>query len=188
MRRKLGIRDGQSPRRGRIAGGLQIGWFLLLAGLATAAVAGIILGGAMSSGNQRMIAMGAVLLILGGLFAVLGVSSNSRFARLRAEMEALGRPSEMPSKPPTRVRPPGALPLLGELLVHKHHLISERDLARALARQRETRQRLGRVLVEMNLVKWPDLVRVLEDQVSYGDPWRRGRTGKQTPVSAFEGE
>ncbi len=175
---------GHPVWRRRVAGVFQIGWFLLLTGLTTAAVAGIILGGAMSSGNRGMITTGVVLLILGGLFAVLGVSSNSRFARLRAEMEALARPGDLPSKPPPRVRPPGALPLLGELLVHKYHLISERDLARALARQQETRQRLGRVLVEMKLIKWPDLVRVLEDQVSYGDPWRRKKPKGQAQMNA----
>ena len=167
-----------TQRRG-VRGSISVGWLIMLIGLSLATVAGALLGGTGASGNKSTLVTSTVMLVLGALLAVLGVSSNSRLARLRAEVETLARYPEAATKPPERVHPPGALPLLGELLVHKYRLITERDLARALARQQETGGRLGRVLVEMHLIKWPDLVRVLEDQVSYGDPWQRNRLSEQ---------
>jgi hypothetical protein len=156
-----------------------VGSLITVIGLVLATVAGVLLGRLGAGANKGTLVAGAVMLVLGALMAVLGVSGNSRLASLRGEVESLARHPGRATKRQERAHAPGVLPLLGELLVHKYHLITERDLARALARQRETGGRLGRVLVEMNLVKWPDLARVLEDQLSYGDPWHRGRPAEQ---------
>lgn len=56
---------------------------------------------------------------------------------------------------------------LGQLLLD-HHLISKRDLAKALEQQRESNERLGHYLVRQGLIEESDLLRLLSDQ--YGVP------------------
>jgi len=175
MRGSSAVRSIPPTYRRESRGGVSVGWLIMVMGLVLATVAGVLLGTTAAGGDKSLITAGAVLLALGAFMAVVGAGSNVRLVKLRAEVETLARHPGVPQVPVDPLRPPGALPLLGELLVHKHHLISERDLARGLARQRETGKRLGRTLVEMNLVRWTDLVTVLEDQISYGDPWRLNR-------------
>ncbi len=55
-------------------------------------------------------------------------------------------------------------PRLGELLLHKHRLISARELERALTYQRRTGQRLGAILVRMRAITPEQLTRVLVEQ------------------------
>jgi ABC-type dipeptide/oligopeptide/nickel transport system permease subunit len=162
-----------------VRGSISVGWLITVIGLVLATVAGVLLGSTGASANKGMLVAGMVMLVLGALMAVLGVSGNSRLASLRGEVESLARHPGRATKRQERAHAPGVLPLVGELLIHKHHMITERDLARALLRQRETGGRLGRVLVEMGLVKWQDLAQVLEDQLSYGDPWHRGHRAEQ---------
>jgi hypothetical protein len=57
-------------------------------------------------------------------------------------------------------------PRLGELLVHKYGWISERDLARALARQRVHGRRIGEILVQMKVISLEQLRQALADQRS----------------------
>jgi len=54
--------------------------------------------------------------------------------------------------------------LLGELLIERG-LLSEADLQRALALQREQRERLGRVLLDLGFLSQQDLYAVLSDQL-----------------------
>jgi hypothetical protein len=62
-------------------------------------------------------------------------------------------------------------PRLGELLLHKHGLITRRDLTRALAQQRRTGQRLGEILVRMRAITPDELTRVLiEQRLEAGHP------------------
>jgi hypothetical protein len=60
------------------------------------------------------------------------------------------------------------------LLVHKYQLISENQLQDALREQRDRGGRLGQIMVAEGYIDYPTLSRVLEDQLSYGDPWRKG--------------
>jgi len=60
---------------------------------------------------------------------------------------------------------PAAAPPLGQMLVN-YGLVSEGDLDKALERQRKDKKRLGRVLVEMELVTHAQVAEVLEEQLS----------------------
>jgi len=170
-------------RRGRVS----VGWLTTLSGLTLTTIAGVLLGSTAGDGDRRMVVVSGIMLALGALVAVVGVGSNTRLVRLGAEMESLPDQADRARPTPDVPPPPAGVGLLGELVVHKYHLISDKDLARALARQRETNRRLGQILVEMGLVKWPDLVRVLEEQLCSGGP--RGPNGppgapvKQAPDS-----
>ncbi len=175
MRGSSPVRSIPPTYRRESRGGVSVGWLIMVTGLVLATVAGVLLGTTVSGGDNSLMTAGALLLAVGAFMAVVGASGSSRLVKLRAEVETLARHPGIPQVLVDPLRPPGALPLLGELLVHKHHLISERDLARGLARQRETGKQLGRTLVDMDLVRWKDLVTVLEDQISYGDPWRLNR-------------
>jgi len=179
MRGNSPVRSIHPTHRRESRGGTLVGWLIMLMGLALAGGAGVLLGITAGGGDRGLIPAGIVMLALGAVMAVAGVSGNTRLVRLRLEAETLAKHPGMPLVPVDPLRPPGALPPLGQLLVHKYHLISERDLARGLARQQETGKQLGRTLVEMELVEWTDLVKVLEDQMSYGDPWRRNRPRKR---------
>ncbi len=68
----------------------------------------------------------------------------------------------------------GGAPLLGELLVHRYGVITERQLAAALVGQSGTTKRLGEVLREMGLIDARVLETALAYQRTYRDPWRGG--------------
>jgi len=59
--------------------------------------------------------------------------------------------------------------MLGELLVNEYGLIREGDLAHALIRQHQSKQPLGKVLVEMGLISPAKLAEALEYQISAGE-------------------
>lgn len=159
---------GRPARKLRLATGV-IGWALLVFGVFVAAVSGIILTRAWMTKDPVNGWIGGLLLLGGALVAISGGMRIKPATEELPEDAALSRPSVIPKSP-------GALPRLGELLVYKYHLISEKDLQRALARQREFAGKpIGEILVQMGRISWRDLARALEDQLSYGDPWQRRR-------------
>lgn len=67
-----------------------------------------------------------------------------------------------------------AAPLLGQMLLQRA-MITRQDLDRALALQKGSNQRLGEVLVDMELLTHADLAEVLEEQLAERDEglvWR----------------
>jgi len=150
----------------RLATG-SVGWFLLVFGVCVAAVAGIVLTRAWFAKDITNGWVGALLLLGGALVAISGGLRTGRGSPADFELLEPRSNSVIP-------KVPDALPRLGELLVYKYHLISERDLQRALAKQKEFAGRpVGEILVQMGRITWRDLARTLEDQLSYGDPWKR---------------
>jgi hypothetical protein len=69
--------------------------------------------------------------------------------------------------------------------------IREEQLAQALARQRKSKQLLGRILVEMGAVTRSQLVEVLQEQLEYGRKQRssseaEGSSPRPEPSAAHE--
>lgn len=146
-----------------------LGWSFVVFGVCLAAVSGIVLTRAWFTKDIINGWIGAFLFIGGTLVAVSGGMRTRDSARDLSGDAPVPRDSVIP-------REPGALPRLGELLVYKYHMITEKDLQRALVKQREFAGRpLGEILVEMGRISWRDLAKTLEDQLSYGDPWQRKR-------------
>jgi hypothetical protein len=81
-----------------------------------------------------------------------------------------------------------ALPLLGEVLLYRYHLVSERDLLAALVAQRKRGGALGQILVEMGAITSEQLSRALEDQLSYGDAWRGSALSRRQPARRQEAD
>ena len=165
-----------TPGRGRFArprnrGSVLMGWLLLSLGLVIAVLAAIVLARAWGTKDAISGWMG-MLLVAGGLGVAI---SGAVRTRLRAARALSSSPhGDAPSHPEAGAEV-GALPRLGEILIYKYHLITERDLERALERQKEGIPRpLGEVLVEMGKITWRDLAQGLQDQLGYGDPWRKG--------------
>jgi hypothetical protein len=160
---------GEKQRsRGRL-GAAWIGWLLALAGLGIGIAAGSVIPGAWKAKDETGLLLSG-LMVLCGLLALIAGGSRLGAAPARgADPEAT--PASAASDMGSAAQ---ALPRLGEILVYKYHLITERDVQRALTRQREGPSRpLGEILVDMGQITWRDLARALEDQLSYGDPWRR---------------
>ncbi|MFB3879824.1 MAG: hypothetical protein ACE149_01110 [Armatimonadota bacterium] len=140
----------------------------LVLGSALAGSAGIWAGQAWSANRPILYLPGLVTLVCGAALAVAGAQhgrplahSKNHIRELRELLQHSGEPGE------------AALPLLGELLLHKYHLITERQLEDALALQRKHGGQLGHILIGMGLIDDHQLCKVLEDQQSYGDPWRK---------------
>ena len=142
-----------------------IGWLMLGLGLMLATMSGLWVGRAWSDENRLSWSVGAVSLVCGVLIAVMGARASSPPKEVRQY--------EPPKQTPRRRRD-RPIPYLGELLVHKYQLISEKQLQDALREQRDRGGRLGQIMVAEGYIDYPTLSRVLEDQLSYGDPWRRG--------------
>jgi len=123
--------------------------FLVLGiGLALAAAGGVALGFAWIGHADIWWSLGVVSLLAGILAALWGAHGPHQEApefRAEADVEA------------------ATAPLLGEMLV-KVHLISPADLETALARQRGTGKRLGKILVELGVISYTQLAEVLEEQ------------------------
>jgi len=133
----------------------------ILLALGIAVPAGVILGRAILAEDLVSGAMGGLLIALSALLALSGL--HSRGDRHDAEPIAAGLervPLEKPS------------PLLGELLVERHDIVTKQDLERALAEQRGTTQRLGEILIERGLITQAQIEMVLQDQRSWPSPWR----------------
>jgi len=133
-------------------------WRRLGLGFLLGITSGVILGYAWGGREPRLWAIGALVLVLGGLFILLD------FLRRH---QLLGSVSGVSSEGPAASR-------LGALLV-RYHLITEAALERALSLQGKTGRRLGKVLVEMGLITNAQLVDVLEEQLAR----REGRFGRR---------
>ena len=144
-----------------------LAWAELVFGSALAGSAGIWAGQAWSANNPILYLPGLVTLVCGAALAVAG-AQHGRPLKAPADHH----PGELPLPHSSGAEQP-ALPLLGELLVHKYHLITEEQLAEALDKQRKHGGQLGHILIAMELLDDEQLRKVLEDQVSYGDPWRK---------------
>jgi hypothetical protein len=122
-------------------------------------------GRAWAQGNTLAWITGIVSLLCAVMVAVAGLR--------RTQTPKIKRRYQPPSEylPPlaAQTRP---LPLLGELLVHKYQLLTQKQLDDALKEQRDRGGRLGQILVALGYVEYPKIVEVLEDQVAYGDPWK----------------
>ena len=103
---------------------------------------------------------------------LLGVVSGSLLATGIALWRSLTRkpgpvPMDLASRLAQREAYEAAVqsaPKLGELLVYKHQWIAERDLARALLRQRRRGGRLGEILVRMGAITTEQLAEALVAQ------------------------
>jgi hypothetical protein len=142
-----------------------LNWLLLVGGVAVSAIGGMVIASAWTARDWHHAWIAGLLLLLATLMAIEGMRKQQldRFI-----------PYLAPKMPAMPTIPDSALPRLGEILVYKYGLIAERDLKKALAKQAETGKRLGEVLVEMGKLDWHDLAMALEDQLSYGDPWKMG--------------
>jgi hypothetical protein len=144
-----------------------LAWAELVFGSALAGSAGIWAGQAWSANNPILYLPGLVTLVCGAALAVAGAQHGRP---LKGPPDH--HPRELPLPHSGGAEQP-ALPLLGELLVHKYHLITEEQLAEALDKQRKHGGQLGHILIAMELLDDEQLHKVLEDQHSYGDPWRK---------------
>ncbi|NIQ99948.1 MAG: hypothetical protein GTN78_07055 [Gemmatimonadales bacterium] len=148
-----------------------IGRGALTTGLALAALSGLWVGRGWSSQSWLSWVVGGTSLLCGVLVAIVGLRVSAPHEEVRQYRPPQHRP---------RRRRERAVPYLGELLVHKYHLITEKQLQEALAEQRNRGGRLGQIMVAMGYLDYATLSRVLEDQVSYADPWRGvGGTSEQ---------
>lgn len=146
------------------------GWVLLGLGLLIAVTAVAVLARAWSA-KDPVSGWAGVLLVAGGI----GVAAPgaARLRQLKVASHPSGPDSHSPPQPEAATGT-GALPRLGEILIYKYHLISERDLARALERQQQGIPRpLGEVLIEMGKITWRDLALALQDQLGSGVSYKR---------------
>ena len=140
-----------------------IGWLLSIFGLATGIMAGGTATRALPAKDWIGVTIGGLLALCGFLGVIAGMQ------RVRTGPRAAHR-----YVPPRSLNDDDVLPRLGEILVYKYHLITEKDLQKALSIQKASSgQPLGEILVDMSRITWRDLAKALEDQLSYGDPWAR---------------
>lgn len=123
---------------------LQYRWYRLGFGLALGATAGVVLGHAWTAQSGAWWWIGTVT----GLSGVLLVLSGFYVREVASATNPL---------------------MLGQLLVYEYGLIREGDLAHALIRQHQSKQPLGKVLVDMGLISPAKLAEVLEYQMSAGE-------------------
>ena len=148
-----------------------MGWALLGLGLVTAAIAALVLVRAWSTSNAVSGWVEGILLV-GGMGVAISGAARVRPPPSHASPTA---PASRDPHQPGADADAGALPRLGEILMYKYHLVTEKDLARAIELQKKGVPRpIGEVLVGMGKITWQDLAQALQDQVGYGDPWKRG--------------
>ena len=151
----------------------QTGWVLLGLGLVIVVTAMAVLARAWGA-HDSVSGWAAALLIVGGI----GVAAPgaARFRRANVASRPSGPVLASPNQPGTASRT-DTLPRLGEILVYKYHVITERDLERALERQRQgVPLPLGEVLIEMGKITWRDLALALQDQLGSGVSYKRPET------------
>jgi hypothetical protein len=141
-----------------------VGSIMLGLGLILASLSGLWVGRAWAEQNWLSWTVGGVSLLCGVFVVVAGVRLNT------PPKEA--RQYEPPKQALPRRRD-RAVPYLGELVVHKYQLVTEKQLQEALQQQRDRGGRLGQIMVAEGYLDYPTLSRILEDQLSYGDPWRK---------------
>jgi len=137
------------------------GWARLALGVGLAATVGLSLLDPGRESLQWLLAvfglLSSLLLISAGLSAIL---PTGRADQTSAEKTRPAAPDE------------ALVPSLGEFLVRECNLITPEELARALARQRETGRPLGETVMEMGLITSDDLKRVLRVHWGLRDLWR----------------
>jgi hypothetical protein len=153
--------------------GREVGILFLAFGAVLIVCSALLIGLGSGERMQPEWVAGLVMLVGGGAFALYGEFLRNQVPGLTPEKPAITDEELAAAGVPMTVRTPGALPLLGEILIYKYHLVTEKDLKHALLLQIQSGKRLGQVLVEMGLITRDDLERALEDQLSYGDPWHR---------------
>ena len=161
MKRSSGGGNGKRPAAKVRAGLAAWGRFGLGVALAAAAANVLIDPGTAGEGASwwvALLALGTSLVLV--VSAISHLTYPERAEGLLPAMRQTQEPAERPA------------PRLGELLVDHCKLISEEDLERALARQREVGGRLGEVLAGMGLVGEDELERVLKVQMGMRDIWR----------------
>jgi hypothetical protein len=132
---------GQTARRNRIALGLLL-----------SATAGLVFGYAWSGHDHPYWWVGALTFLSGILFVLSGVYTHEAAWDAPALGAAKGAPVDIAADSYR----------LGDLLVHRYRLLTERELSGALGRQRGTLRPLGDVLVELGLLTEEELARVLQ--------------------------
>jgi len=132
-------------------------------GIALAATAGPVFAHAMTGESTMLWIIGGVCLVTGVALAAAGLTSSRRRVQslLRRKPRA---PAPEQSRDPT-------VPMLGALLVYKYQVITEAQLQRALEQQHKAKRKgrnmmLGEVLLEMGMVKEPQLRAALDYQRS----------------------
>lgn len=143
---------------------------LVLCALVMAIIGGMALGYALISGAGVWWQVGGLVLGASALFALAGIYLSVTSRRRRQLDEA--------ALTPHSGRKHRGHSRLGELLVRKHQLITQRQLDQALSRQQGTQQLLGRLLVKMGLITISQLEDVLQDQHSGGRIWRYRRRAR----------
>ena len=144
--------------------GACIDWLLIASGGGIATLAGIMISHTWTGSYTINLCIAGLAFVLGLSLSIYGIHNRNTAAASNKQL--LSPPASLASKA-------SALPRIGEILVYKYHLITERDLKKALERQAGSGKRLGETLVEMDRISWIDLARTLEDQLSYGDPWKK---------------
>jgi len=155
-------------------------WAKLVLGLGMAGSAGIWGGRAWSENDSLLYLPGLVSLVCGAILAVSGAQRSIPAGHHRYYHAT----SPQPASEGYGER---ELPLLGELLVHKHHLLTQEQLDTALEEQSKRGGRLGQILIAMGLLDRSQLSRVLADQAAYGDPWRETFAGPRPETAAKVG-
>ncbi len=125
-------------------------WCRLTLGFILAIMGGVTLGSAFHGGAGTLWATGALALLLSVLTTLWAIRR-----RRPPQYEDADSPDWDPA----------AAPPLGEMLVN-YGLLSEVNLERALKQQKQTKKRLGQVLVKMGLVTYAQVAEVLEEQLS----------------------
>jgi hypothetical protein len=129
----------------------------LLLGMVLFAIGGMLIALASYEGDALACVTGILAFLLGAL-SVVAASPRTRFSQAEEHSAT--------------VWDAAAAPRLGEMLVSSG-TISEKELQRALARQRTSDMRLGELLVEMGLVTHSRMAEVLKEQV-YRRTWEAG--------------
>jgi hypothetical protein len=114
-------------------------------------------------GNVVAAVLGA---LSGGILTWLAVVSGRRRSDEALEVFFENHPQHR-----RRNSPESAKALLGDILVKKHRLIGQEQLAEALAHQRQADKKLGEILVEMGLITEDQLAAALYEQLLPPDPW-----------------
>jgi hypothetical protein len=148
----------------RVSGSSWLGWFFTVCAIVLASAGGVLFSRAWEAERWYDVYAAGFMLITATLMAVEGMCKRQPAVGPRASRGARAKSAAHD--------PDDTLPRLGEILVYKYHLISERDLKSALDRQIATGELLGKTLVDLGKLKWEDLAMALEDQISYAEPWR----------------
>ena len=138
-------------------------WGRLSTGLILAAMSGVTFGHAWTIEQARWWWVGSMTLLAAVLFILSAMYQEPGRMEIARPVPG-GRPRNLGS----------AAPLLGQMLLQRA-MITRQDLDRALALQKGSSQRLGEVLVGMELLTHADLAEVLEEQLAERDEglvWR----------------